>query len=397
MNSERFGTAAWLRLIGSITCIGGTIAFLVEGWTDLGTVHRELLWAAFTVCLTLLGVLAQRRFKDAIGARVFVTLAAASVPIHFVIVGAALYAGATARVRPADALLVALVAGPLLPVLVLGMSVLARRRATLLSVVLLSLSLPLVTPTRSGDIIGTLAFVEVALLAAMELVVLREDAVLQTREGIVARLLLLTPIMILLGRNAYYPCTSIWLSAVICFPSVAFLVLPHVSRVRGIGGRALQHVGAMGVVVASAIISPVSPATGLVVSVAAAVSSTALLDRTPLFSWLSLAAFGTTAISVTIAPNVAYLFALLPVGAWLTIQAFRNRAASQAITAAALTVVSVLAQCVRLVRIPRHDLWLASAAVGVMLLVLASVVESRKTSIGRLCARIQTHFADEAR
>lgn len=396
MSSERFRTAAWLRLIGTITCIGGTIAFLVEGWTDLGTVHRELLWAAFTVCLTLLGVLAQRRFEDAIGARVFVTLAAASVPIHFVIVGAALYAGATARVSPADALLVALVAGPLLPVLVLGMSVLARRRATLLSVVLLSLSLPLVAPTRNGDIIGTLAFVEIAFLTAVEVVVLREDAALRTREGIVARLLLLTPIMILLGRNAYYPCTSVWLSAVVCFPSVALLALPHVSGFRGIGARALQHLGAMGVVVASAILSPVSPVMGLVISLAAAASSAALLDRTPLFSWLSLAAFGATAISVTIAPDVGYLFALLPVGTWLTIQAFRRRAASQSVAAAALTAVSFLAQCVRLVRIPRHDLWMASAAVGVALLVLASVLESQKTSIGRLCARIQTHFADEA-
>ena len=396
MIPERFRTAAWLRLVGTITCIGGTIAFLVEGWTDLGTIHRELLWAAFTVCLTLLGVLAQRRLKDATGARLFVTLAAASVPIHFVILGAALYGGATARVSSTDALLVALVVGPLLPVLALGMSVLARRRATLLSVALLTLSLPLVVPTRNGDVVGTLAFVEIAFLTAMEVVVFREEAVLQTREGIVARLLLLTPTAMLLGRNAYYPCTSTWLSAVVSFPSVALLALPHVSRVRGLGGRALQHVGAMGIVVASAILSPVSPAMGLFISLAAAISSTVLLDRSRLFSRLSLAAFAVTAAYATVIPNVTYLFGLLPIGACLTIQAIRSREASQSATAVVLTFVSFLAQCVRLVRIPRHDLWIASAGLGVLLLALSSLVESQKTAVGRLFARVRTHFAGEA-
>jgi len=396
MIPERLRVASWLRLVGTITCIGGAIAFLVEGWTDLGGVHRELLWAAFTVSLTVLGVLAQRRFQDAVGARLFVALAAATAPIHFVVVGAAMYPGTPAHVSQADVWLVALVAAPLLPVLALGMAVLARRRATLLSAVLLCLSLPLVLPTRSGDVIGTLAFAEIALLTSMEVVVFGEDATLQTREGAVARLLLLTPIAILLGRNAYYPCTSVWLSAVVSLPSVALLALPHVSGLRGIGGRALQHLGAMGVVAASAIISPVSPAMGIAVSAAAAACSVALLDRTPLFPWLSVAAFAVTAVDVTIAPNVGYLFALLPVGTWLAIQAFRNRAALQSVSASVLTLVSFLAQCVRLVRIPRHDLWIASAAVGIALLALASFFESRKTAIGRLLTRVQTHLADEA-
>jgi hypothetical protein len=276
------------------------------------------------------------------------------------------------------------------------MSVLARKRAALLSVALLSLSIPLVLPTRNGDVIGTLAFVEVVFLTAMEIFVLREEAVFKTREGVVARLLLLTPIAILLGRNAYYPCTSTWLSAVVGSPSVALLVLPHVSRVRGVGGHALQRVGATGIVVASALISPVSPTMGLVVSVAAAVSSTALLDKSPLLSWVSLGTFAVTAVYVTVAPNVTYLFALLPVGAWLTVQAFRDREALQSGTAAALTLVGFFAQCVRLVRIPRHDLWIASAGLGLALLALSSLVESQKTAVGRLCARIRIHFAGEA-
>jgi hypothetical protein len=177
---------------------------------------------------------------------------------------------------------------------------------------------------------------------------------------------------------------------------VALLALPHVSRVRGFGGRALQRVGAMGIVVASAIVSPVSPTMGLVVSVAAAISSAVLLDEAPFLSWLSLGTFAVTAVYVTVAPDVTYLFALLPIGAWLTIQAFRNREALQSATAASLTLVGFFAQCVRLVRIPRHDLWIASAGLGVALLALSSLAESQKTAVGRLFTRVRTHFAGEA-
>ena len=60
----KFGPSAWLRRLGAVTFLVAGAGFLVEGWTDAGTLRRELSWALVTFCLTVLGILAARRLRE---------------------------------------------------------------------------------------------------------------------------------------------------------------------------------------------------------------------------------------------------------------------------------------------------------------------------------------------
>jgi hypothetical protein len=391
-----FQPSAWLRFIGTITFLGGGLAFLIEGWTDQSSVRRAVLWALATASLTVLGVLAQRRFRDPLGARVFLALAAGTVPLHFVLIGAALWHDGAVAAGVPDATSVALVVAPLLPVLAFGMSVLARHRSALLTLLLLALSAPLVVPTRGGDAIAALAAVEVVVLLVMELFAWRGDAAMQTREAVAARLLLLVPVAVLLGRSAYYPVTAAWLAALLAAPSAGLVAFPHVSSRHGRLAHFGQRLGAVGLLGATALVSPRAPVMGLLLSVCALGCSEALLDRPPTLQWLSALLFGATALDVVLDPGVSYLLLLLPLGTLHVLVAFRRRSADRLAFVLVATALGFVGQCVRLVRLPRHDLWIASVALGVVLLVLASLVESRKARLEQAWARVRSHFAEEA-
>src|SRR5882757_1135499 len=192
--ASKFQPSTWLRWLGTLTFLGAGGGFLVEGWTDAATLRRELAWFVVTLGLTVLGILAARGLRDAAGARIFLGLAAATIPAHFAQVGAETWAyvveGTSSRlaVVGASALLILLA-----PPLCLGVSALVRRRGVVLTSLLFALSCPLLLPSRDGDVAAGLAMVELLALVLLELRAFRHDPALQTIEGIAARALLLVP------------------------------------------------------------------------------------------------------------------------------------------------------------------------------------------------------------
>src|SRR5947207_13637040 len=90
--ASKFQPSAWLRWLGALTFLAAGGGFLVEGWTDAATLRREIAWSVVTVGLTVLGIVSARRLRDAAGARVFLGLAAATIPAHFAQVGAETWA-----------------------------------------------------------------------------------------------------------------------------------------------------------------------------------------------------------------------------------------------------------------------------------------------------------------
>lgn len=387
--------STWLRWLGAASFAGAGACFLVEGWTDANVFERQLSWAIGTLAMTLCGILSLRRFRDATGARVFLGLASATIPAHFAQLGSAFWAlcqervGAALQVFGACGILLAL-----WPPLALGVSALVRRRARLLTGLMFVTGLPLLLPTRDGSLVALLCAFELACCLGLEAALFRRDAAFRTAEGLAARVLLFLPCCILLVRNAFYPSTALWVSALIGCPAAALLTLPRIWELRSRAAAPLQTAGAIGLCAAALVALPAAPWAGLVLS-AIALSASEMISGCPkALAWTSAVVFAAAAAAALVDHNLWSALAVVPVGVLHALAAYRQRSAARLVTATAITLVTSAVHLVMLVHLPRHGVWIPAVALSVGLLALASLVESRRPQIERRLSRVQSHFAE---
>jgi hypothetical protein len=379
--------------MGCLVFVGGASCFLVEGWTDEGVLGRELAWAGVTLALTVLGILSVRRLRDATGARIFLGLAAATIPAHFAQLGATTWAYWVEGTSSAGALAgaVALVI-VLAPPLCLGVSALVRKRGFALTSLLFALSLPLVVPSRGGHFVAGMALAEVGLLIVLELRAFRYDPELATREGIAARALLAVPCTILLVRNAFYPVTPGWIAAVLGAPSVVLLALPRVREVGALASRILQASGMVGLVGALCATGMDPRLLGLTASVVA-LAGTRMTDIDPrLLGRIGVAVFVASTAVIAIVWTPLYGLLALPVGALHVLSAYERRSLPRLVVTALASVTALAVHLLQLVRLPPHGIWIAPAALGIALLWLASLSERHRPALDRLWLRLASHF-----
>lgn len=389
-----FRLSSWLRALGAASFVGAGASFLVEGWTDPGVLKRQVLWALGTLILTICGIVAIRRYRDATSARVFLGLAAATIPAHFAQVGASLWAlrfegiGTLAEVLVAGGILVALAAP-----LALGVSALVRKHARLLVALMFATGCPLLLPIRDGDVIALFAVLEIALCLTMEATIFRRSALFRSVEGICARMLLFVPCLILLVRNAFYPSTDLWLSALVGVPSLALLALPRLWSRTDRSSFVGQVSGALGLCAAGVIAVPHAPTLGLLLSSVVLVASEIVGGRPLSFAWGAAGLLAAAGVASFIEPNAFSIVLAASIGALHAVAAFRRRSLPLTITASAISLISVLAHALKLVRLPTHDVWLVALALSVGFLGLAALVEQRRDRIQRRFSQLQNHFA----
>jgi hypothetical protein len=386
-----------LRAIGAATFVVAGASFLVEGWTDPGILRRQLLWAAGTLLMTLCGILAARRFRDAVGARVFLGLAAATIPAHFAQVGSSVWAlygektGTLTEVLAAGGILLALA-----PPLALGVSALVRRRARLLVGLIFLTGLPLLLPTRNGDAVAFMSALELLLCLGLEATVFRHDKLFETVEGVAARVLVFLPCVVMLVRNALYVETRAWGAALIAAPALSALVLPRVWSRTGHLARAFQIAGGLGLCLAAGVAIQNHTALCVALSVVTLLASELVTGEPEVFAWGAtgfLAAAG--ALSV-LEPGIGYLLAAVPFGLLHAFAAFRRRAPARTACAAAITVISVVARLATLIRFPVHHVWVPAVAISLAFLIAASALERHRDGLHRILSRLEGHFAPKA-
>jgi hypothetical protein len=390
---HELGASRWLRWIGSLVFVGSAFWFLVEGWTDEGVLGRELAWAGVTLALTVLGILSVRRLRDATGARIFLGLAAATIPAHFAQLGATTWAywveGTSSMGALSGALAVVLA---LAPPLCLGVRALVRRRGLALTALLFALSLPLVVPSRDGHFVAGTALAELGLLVLLELRAFRHDPELATREGIAARALLAAPCAILLLRNAFYASTPFWAASLVAAPSVVLLTLPRVREMGATASRILQACGTVGLLGALCATGMDLRLLGLAASVVI-LAATRMTDIGPrLLGRIGTGVFVATTGVIAIGWSPLYGLLALAVGALHVLSAYERRSLSQLIATALASVAALAVHLVELVRLPPHGVWIAPAALGIALLWLASLSERHRPTLDRLWLRLVSHF-----
>jgi len=233
---------ALLRILGAGALIIAMYSFLAKGWQDSNDVFRYLLMLGHTAALATIGLASGHWLKESKGARLLLTLALVSVPANFAILGAFVFSQ-TAAVEighyphyvawTVENLKIALLTSGgallvLVPVILLGFTVLARSISKKLSWLFLFSNAALLLPLRDPELIGAL----VLLLTIFTLVfsghTARNQSAAKTQEGITALSLQLLPLAILLGRSLWLYSFDLFLMTVLSI--TVFFTLRQISR-----------------------------------------------------------------------------------------------------------------------------------------------------------------------
>lgn len=239
-----------LRILGGAVLIASASIFMLQHWQTGGDVTRYLLLLAHTATLSGAGFFCGLGIRESKGARTFLGIVLAVVPVHFAVLGGLVYSqfGVRAGALPAfatwtasspAAALVTLggaltVLGPLC---YLSFLTLARPHARWLTAVFLISSAALLVPSRTPGWVGWAVLAQTAGLLWFETARLRGHSALQTVEGKVVRGLLAASPAVMVGRSLGFYAASDFLLGTL-FASMAatvFVLGPLVSRHRGVG------------------------------------------------------------------------------------------------------------------------------------------------------------------
>ena len=157
-----------LRILGTAALLIAMYSFLVKGWQSGNDVFRYLLMLGHTGVLAAVGIASGHYLKESKGARLLLTLALVSVPANFAILGAFIFSQtavvdvshyphyvawsvdnlSTAIFTSGGALLA------LIPITLLGFTVLARSMSKQLSLLFLLSNAVLLLPIRDPHLVG---------------------------------------------------------------------------------------------------------------------------------------------------------------------------------------------------------------------------------------------------
>ena len=399
MIDNQLAIGRFFRWAGVLALVSAGIAFLVEGWTDPHLLPRQLAWAGITLALVVSGVLSARRFRDPLGARVCLGLAAATIPLHFAQLGGALFElHRDGLATPSSVLLSGCIVLLLVPVLALGGAALVRRWAVPFTLVLFALGCPLLLTTRAGDAIAWFGLAELSVLVSLDLLVLSRRADLEGLEGAAVRALLCLPLFILLGRNAPHEMTRLWFAALFATPGALLLLgARRIDETRGF--RAFAEVLAGALLALAGCLASASWSAGPVAVATALIAVVALSRNTRQMQgvgWCGTLALGGAVVTGFAASSHFATCLGIAVSAGYVALAYRRRALGWCAANACVAFGLAAGLLVSLIAVPVYFGWLLPAVVGLLMLVLGSSVQSPHSRGGRAWASLTEHFLRKA-
>lgn len=244
-----------LRMLGALLVVASSGIFMLQGWEQGGFISRYYSFLLFTAALTTSGFVCGLKVKEDKGARTFLAIAVGMVPVHFAQLGAFWYSGFLGRIDaaryPSFALwvapdfatalyttIVALVV--LAPVIYLGFKALVRKTAGSLTMLYLVTSSTLLIPTRDPIVISLVGIVLSVLLSYFDGLKLKMLTGARTKEGIISRFLLWTPVILIFSRNILLYGSDMVLIGSLCLCASAFMFFLLGNNVEGDDGTLYQ-------------------------------------------------------------------------------------------------------------------------------------------------------------
>ncbi len=232
---------ALLRFLGAAALVIAMYSFLAKGWQSGNDVFRYLLMLGNTGVLAAIGLASGHWLKESKGARLLLTLALVSVPANFAILGAFIFSQTaavdigqyphyvawtvdnlnTALLTSAGAMLI------LIPVTLLGFTVLARSMSKKLSLLFICSNVALLLPLRDPQLIGLLVLVLTAFTIIFSRKAAYNHTAAKTQEGATALGLQLLPLAALMGRSLWLYSLDLFLMTVLSI--TVFFILRQIS------------------------------------------------------------------------------------------------------------------------------------------------------------------------
>lgn len=217
----RINLTRLLRWCGSFVLIASALAFMYQGMYSFSPMTRH--WIMLVLCgsLGIIGLLTGTTLKEDKGARLFLGFAAASFPVLASQLGAMFFSifgkppigmpqplvYTLANLSMVFAITV-LTLTIIVPVSYFAFRVLARSQASLLTIVYTLANLSILIPLRDDFWVSGIVITAACAILFVDILRLGKDFRLDNFEGRTARILLVTPLLVMLGRSFFYATDS---------------------------------------------------------------------------------------------------------------------------------------------------------------------------------------------
>jgi len=213
-----------LRAVGAAMLVIAASSFMFRDWGQHDDVTRYLMLLGQLGLLAAAGFYCGLKLEEKRGARTFLSLVVAVVPVHFAVLGGVLYSqfaldapsshlAAHAVWQASDGVTaIALALGAqllIVPATFVSMMTLARRHARGLTLAFIGVCAVLLVPVRETATVTVLVACLTPLVLVLQLRVFSGTATLSTPQGRFARAMLSVPLLIIISRTLlYYPITA---------------------------------------------------------------------------------------------------------------------------------------------------------------------------------------------
>ena len=411
-----------LHILATAALLIAMYSFLVKGWQSGNDVFRYLLMLAHTGFLTAVGIASGHWLKESKGARLLLTLALVSIPANFAILGAFIFSQSggidvsqyphyvawtvdslsTALLTSGGALLV------LLPVTLLGFTVLARSMSKKLSLLFLVSNATLLLPLRDPHLVSLLVLLLTFCIILFNYKTAHQQLAAKTREGITALALQFLPLTVLMGRSLWLYSFDLFLMTVLAL--TVFYIFRQATHYLEKGSKTHNYINGLSLIPAIAIIPLLSSflfeltlvTKALIIPFVALVSACMIYDISRR-SRDAAVVYRYVCVGILVFCMVSNLFIFtgllaalvcIAVGLGLLVLGFQKRQQSIFTSGTALMLVGIAQQLYEVIHHFDIGSWASLAVLGVFAIVIASAIESQGGKIKPHIERWKSTFKD---
>ena len=398
-----------LRTLGTGVLLIAMYSFVIKGWQSGNDVIRYLMMLGHTGVLAAIGLASGHWLKDGKGARLLFALALVSVPANFAILGAFIFSqtGAVdisfypnyaawsvesltaAIATSAGAMLI------LIPIIMLGFTVLARSVSKKLSMLFLFSNAALLIPLRDPQLVAALVVALISMSIFFSSRASHENIAIRTREGITAIGLQFLPLTVLMVRSLWLYSADDFLLTVLA--ATVFFMIRQASFYLEPGSKWRNTLDGVSVLPSLAIIPFLGEtltgttlvAESLVIPITTLASAGMIYDISKR-SQNSAAVYRNIAVVIVLLSTVFNLFAFsgllaalscITIGAGLLVLGYQNQYRNVFSSGATLSSLGLLHQAYELVHHFHLGSWASMAVLGIVAILLAATIESQASKL----------------
>ncbi|MEA1890638.1 MAG: hypothetical protein U9N50_12790 [Pseudomonadota bacterium] len=394
-----------LRVLGAGVLLIAMYSFLIKGWQSGNDVMRYFMMLGHTAALATIGLASGHWLKDGKGARLLLTLALASVPANFAILGAFIFSqmgGIDSSLYPnyvawsSGSMKAALLTSAgamliLIPVTFLGYTVLARSISKKVALIFLVSNAALLLPFRDPQLVALVVLALTIFSVFFSTKVSHQQIAIKTREGITALGLLFLPLAVLMVRSLWLYSADYFLLSILSI--TVFLMIRQASTNFETESKMCSTLNALSLLPAFSAIPLISAAMfdaviiskSLIIPLATFISAGMVYDisrRSHSFA----AGYRNIAVGLVLLNTIYNLLIVaslqaslvcIAVGMGLVVLGYQKQYRNIFTSGIVLILTGAIYQAYELVH--HFDLtnWFSMAALGVVAIVLASTIESQ--------------------